>query len=67
MKLNKGAVLEANKMIMVITGESKTAYQGYYEYKGKPVGQCSLAKDAFDNMHISKSIKIISNEKREEG
>lgn len=62
MKLNKGAVLEANKMIMVVTGETETAYLGYYEYKGKPVGQCSLEKSAFDNMHLAKRIKVISNE-----
>lgn len=61
MKLNRGAVLEANKMTMVITGETKTAYQGYYMHKGKPVGQCSLEKSAFNNMHLAKRIKIISN------
>jgi hypothetical protein len=58
-ELKKGARLEANKMIMVITGESKTAYLGYYEYKGKPAGQCSLLKSVFENAHLSKSLVVI--------
>lgn len=61
MKLTKGAKLEANKMIMVITCETESAYLGYYEYKGRAVGQCSLEKSAFENMHIAKRITIISN------
>ena len=45
MKLSKGDKIEANKMVMVITGESKDAYLGFYEYKGKPVGQGAILKD----------------------
>lgn len=62
MKLNKGAVLEVNKMTLVITGETETEYMCYYEYKGKPAGQCQLEKSVFDNKHLAKRIKVISNE-----
>lgn len=57
MKLSKGDKIEANKMIMVITGESKDSYLGFYEYKGKPVGQCSLLKEMLDNPHYKNNYK----------
>lgn len=57
MKLVKGDKIEANKMIMVITGESETAYLGFYEYKGKPVGQCSLLKEMLENPHFKNNYK----------
>lgn len=57
MKLVKGDRIEANKMVMVITGESKDSYLGFYEYKGKPVGQCSILKEQLANPHFSNVYK----------
>jgi len=59
MKLNKGDKAIANKMVMVITGETKDAYLGYHEYNGKPVGQCSLLKSTLENLHLAKRIEVI--------
>lgn len=55
--IKKGDRIEANKLIMVVTGETETAFLGYLEYKGKPAGQCSLAKDMFTNPHFCSTIK----------
>lgn len=57
MKLVKGDKIEANKMVMVITGETDKAYLGFYEYKGKPVGQCSLLKEMLENPHFKNNYK----------
>lgn len=59
LKLKKGDKIESNKMVMVITGETKTAYIGYHEYKGRPVGQCSILKEMFSNPHYMNNIKKI--------
>jgi hypothetical protein len=48
-------------MVMVVTGENEKAYLGYHEYKGKIVGQLSIAKDMFTNPHYMNDIKIINN------
>lgn len=53
-----GTKIESNKLVMVVTGENKRAFLGYHEYKGKVVGQCSIAKDMFTNPHYCNSIKI---------
>ena len=60
-QIKKGTKIEANKMIMVVTGETEKAFLGYHEYKGKLVGQCSIAKDMFTNNHYMKNIKIIND------
>lgn len=60
MKLVKGDKIEANKMVMVITGESKDSYLGFYEYKGKPVGQCSILKEQLENPHFANVYKKLS-------
>lgn len=59
MELSKGDKIESNKMVMVITGESKDSYLGYHEYKGNPVGQCSILKTTLSNPHYSKGIKLL--------
>jgi len=59
MDLRKGDKIESQKMVMVITGETKTAYLGYHEYKGKPVGQCSILKETLENPHYTKNIKVL--------
>jgi hypothetical protein len=58
-KLKKGDRVEAKKMIMVITGESEKAYLGYFEYKGRAVGQCSLEKALLDNPHFENNYTIL--------
>jgi hypothetical protein len=59
MKITKGTKIECNKMIMVVTGENEKSFLGYYEYKGKIAGQCSIAKDMFINPHYMNNIKIL--------
>lgn len=61
MKITKGSRIESHSMIMVVTGETETAYLGYHEYKGKIVGQCSLAKDMLTNPHYMNNIKVLSD------
>lgn len=56
MTLKKGDKIESKKMIMVITGETQTSYLGYYEYKERPIGQCSILKDTLNNPHYRKNI-----------
>lgn len=62
-KLNKSAVLKANGMEIVITGETEKAYLGYLRIPNttEPIGQTSLLKNVFDNPHLSKRIQILSN------
>jgi len=55
-----GTRIESNKMVMVVTGKSETAFLGYISYKGKAVGQCSLNFEMFTNPHYSKNIKVLS-------
>jgi hypothetical protein len=57
-KITKGTKIESNNMIMVVVGESETAYIGYHEYKGRAVGQCSILKEMFTNPHYMNGIKI---------
>ena len=59
-KIKKGTKIESNKLVMVVTGETETAFLGYHEYKGKIVGQCSIAKDMFTNPHYVNNFKIIN-------
>ena len=56
--ITKGTKIESNKLVMVVTGETEKAFLGYHEYKGKVVGQCSIAKDMFTNPHYMNNIKI---------
>jgi len=56
MKLKKGDKIESKKMTMVVTGETHKSYLGYYEYKGKPIGQCSILKETLNNPHYRKNI-----------
>lgn len=58
-KISKGSRIESNKMIMVVTGETEKSFLGYYEYKGKMVGQCSMLKDTLVNPHFKNSIKVL--------
>jgi hypothetical protein len=60
MKHQKGDKIEANKMIMVITGERDDCYHGYYEYNGKAVGQCSISKELLSNPHFAQRVKKVS-------
>jgi hypothetical protein len=60
-EITNGTRIESNKMVMVVTGENEKAYLGYHEYKGKIVGQLSIAKDMFTNPHYMNDIKIINN------
>ena len=60
MKLQKGDKIEANKMIMVITGERDDCYHGYYEYNGRAVGQCSISKEVLSNPHFAQRVKKVS-------
>ena len=60
LKIVKGTKIESNKMVMVVTGENATAFLGYHEYKGKIVGQCSIAKDMFTNPHYMNNIILIN-------
>lgn len=59
-KITKGTKIEANKLIMVVTGETETSFLGYYEYKGNPVAQCSMLKSMIDHPHYSQNIKILN-------
>jgi len=58
-KITKGTKIESNKMLMVVTGETEKAFLGYYEYKGKMAGQCSLLKEVITNIHFENRIKIV--------
>lgn len=58
-KITKWTKIESNKMIMVVTGETEKSFLGYYEYKGKMVGHCSMLKDMFTNPHYMNNIKIV--------
>mgnify|MGYP007105317886 FL=1 len=49
--IKRGTKIQAKSMVMVVTGESETAFLGYILYKGKPAGQISLAFDMFENPH----------------
>ena len=60
MKLKKGDKIEVNKMIMVITGQTEKAYVGFYEYKGKPIGQCSILKEMLIHPYFKNNIKKLS-------
>ena len=60
-KVTKGTRIESNKMVMIVTGETETAFLGYHEYKGKIVGQISIAKDMFTNPHYMNGITIYNN------
>jgi hypothetical protein len=55
-----GTMLEAKKMVMVVTGENAKRFLGYTLYKGKNVGECNIEKDMFKNPHYMYDIKIIS-------
>mgnify|MGYP000916723465 FL=1 len=59
-KIRKGTKIESNNLVMVVTGETEKAFLGYHEYKGKVVGQCSIAKDMFTNPHYMNNIKVIN-------
>ena len=59
-KITKGTKIESHNMVMVVVGESETAYIGYHEYKGRAVGQCSILKEMFTNPHYIGGIKIIN-------
>jgi len=59
-KITKGTKIESNKMIMVVTGENEKSFLGYHEYKGQIVGQCSIAKDMFNNPHYMNNITILN-------
>lgn len=56
-----GSKIESNKMIMVITGENKTSFLGYHEYKGRAVGQCSILKETITNPHYMNNIKVLNS------
>ena len=58
LKITKGTKIESKSLVMVVTGETEKAFLGYHEYKGKIVGQCSIAKDMFTNPHYMNNIKI---------
>ena len=60
-KVTKGTRIESNKMVMIVTGETETAFLGYHEYKGKIVGQISIAKDMFTNPHYMNRITIYND------
>jgi len=60
LKISKGTKLVSHKMVMVVTGETKTRFTGYYEYKGTNAGECSMHKDMFFNPHYMNNIKIIN-------
>ena len=57
--IKKGVKIQAKSMVMVVTGESETAFLGYILYKGKPAGQISLAFDMFENPHYNSDLTII--------
>lgn len=57
--IKTGTRLLANGLVMVITGESDKAFMGYYQYKGKAVGQCSILKEMFTNPHYKDGIQIL--------
>jgi len=61
-KITTGTRIEANKMVMVVTGETKTHFLGYYEYKGKIViaGECALDKEKITNPHYCHRLKILN-------
>jgi len=62
LKITKGTKIESNKLVMVVTGETEKAFLGYHEYKGKVVGQCSIAKDMFTNPHYMNNITITNKD-----
>ena len=57
--IKKGTKIQAKSVVMVVTGESETAFLGYILYKGKPAGQISLAFDTFENPHYNSDLAII--------
>ena len=59
MILKKGNKLKWKEMVMVITGETKTSYLGYHEYKGKPAEKCSILKETLNNPHYTKNLKYV--------
>ncbi len=54
----KGSKIKSNNMVMVVTGITETAFLGYFEYKGRSVGQCSILKEMFSNPHYMNGITI---------
>lgn len=58
--LKNGTKIISKSMVMVVTSRSETAYIGYIEYKGRPVGQCSILFEMFDNPHYIKDIDVIN-------
>ena len=59
--IKRGTKIQAKSMVMVVTGESETAFLGYILYKGKPAGQISLAFDTFENPHYNSDLAIIGD------
>ena len=57
--IKKGTKIQAKAMVMVVTGESETAFLGYILYKGKPAGQISLSFDTFENPHYNSDLAVI--------
>ena len=63
--IKRGTKIQAKSVVMVVTGESETAFLGYILYKGKPAGQISLAFDMFENPHYNSDLAIIGCQKEE--
>lgn len=61
-EIKVGTMLEAKKMVMVVTGENEKRFLGYTLYKGKNVGECAICKDMFVNPHYMYDIKIINKQ-----
>ena len=61
--LKKYDKIISSQLEMVVVGKTKDAYLGRLEFKGEPVGQCSLLKSVVENHGYTKNIQIVRSEK----
>lgn len=56
-----GTKIISNKMVMIVTGENEKMFFGYFLYKGKNAGECTIHKSIFNNPHYKDGIQIIND------
>lgn len=59
MILKKYDKIISSQLEIVVLGNTKDAYLGRLEFKGEPVGQCSLLKEIMENHDYTKNIQIV--------
>ena len=54
-----GTRIVANKLTMIVTGETQKYFKGYHEHNGKK-NDCTIYKETFSNPHYMNNIKILN-------